>query len=48
MWAGSWRGLIIGMMAAPAASTAAYNIVKAATKKDDEPAKVYISASFAF
>ncbi len=45
---GRWKGLLIGMLAAPAVSTAAYNAVKTLTKDKDEPARVYFSASFAF
>lgn len=45
---GRWKGLLIGMVAAPAVSTAAYNVVKYATKKEDEPTRIYISASFSF
>jgi len=45
---GRWKGLIIGMLAAPAVSTAAYNVVKTLTKEEDEPTSLYISASFSF
>lgn len=46
--AGGLKGIIIGMLVAPATSAAAYNAVKHFTAADEEPAHCYISASFYF
>jgi len=47
--AGEFKGLIIGMLAAPVASTAAYNLTKRATEEDDggEPA-LYVGYAVSF
>ncbi len=47
-WVGGWKGLIIGMLVAPATSTAAYNLVK--NLDDGEPAlkALYFSTAFSF
>ncbi|UCH77872.1 MAG: hypothetical protein JSU81_09115 [Candidatus Coatesbacteria bacterium] len=46
---GEFDGLVIGMLAAPAASTAAYNLTKMATEKDDGGgAAIYVSYAVFF
>jgi len=49
-WCGKYKGLLIGMLVAPAASTAAYNLVKNASDDGDdaEPRFIYVGFSAYF
>jgi hypothetical protein len=47
-WAGGWRGLIIGMLLAPAVSTAAYNLVKRTDEGNENPDELFVTFSASF
>lgn len=48
VWVGGVKGLIIGMLVAPATATAAYNLVKRTDRADPDAHGAYFSAAFTF
>jgi hypothetical protein len=48
LWADGWRGLIIGMLLAPAVSTVTYNLVKESDEGDENRDEIFVTFSASF